>query len=357
MFEIKKKLLAIAIICAMAFSMSACSDKKEGKEVNGIKTATLSSEEAESLKAQDLVIQEYIEPTDIAQDPVEGANDSSLSADNNANNNSIDNSAGNNNSVDNNANNNADNNNNSNADSGNVSEEATFNAEEFMEGTDMVMVPGEEQDNNNNSNNNNNDNSSPEADNNAAQNNNQSQQGNDNNNDNQQAGNNNSSTEGNQAGLIDGGNDVNTSVIQGTKKIQQAYWMNLSGNYVFDGEFITATFKIKDTTADGTYPITIEWIDLANIDAQTVKANGINGSVVVGGNAETIEFKNDGSFEVKADSVSGKAGENVTVSFRFNKNPGICASVFRFGYDSDALEYVGGEKGEDFLNALDTQNN
>ncbi len=334
MFEIKKKLLAIAVICAMAVSMSACSDKKESTEVNGIKTATLSSEEAESLKSQDLVIQEYVEPTGIAQDPVEGGNNNSSTADNNVGNNS----SADNNSAGNSGNNNVGVDSSSSTPDANIAQEETFNADEFLEATDMVMVPGNEQDNNSSQN----DNSSQSGDN-------QLQQGN-NNNDNQNE--NNNADNNSQGALVDGGD----AGIRGTKKIQQAYWMNLSGNYVFDGEFITATFKIKDTTADGTYPVTIEWIDLANIDAQTVKANGINGSVVVGGEATANNFKNDGSFEVMADNVSGKAGDTVTVAFRFNKNPGICASVFRFGYDSDALEYVDGDKGEDFLNALDTQN-
>lgn len=145
-------------------------------------------------------------------------------------------------------------------------------------------------------------------------------------------------------------------MIKGTKKIQQAFWMNLSGNYVFDGEFITATFKIKETTEDGTYPITIDWLDFSDIDAVVVKATGINGSVVVGGEATANTFKNDGSFEVMADNVSGKAGDTVTISIRFNNNPGICASVVRFGYDSDALEYVNGGKGADFVDAVNNQN-
>lgn len=297
MLNIKKKIIAIAVVCAMAMSMAACSDKKDGTNDTGIKTATLSSEEAEQLREVDLEISEFIPPTDTEQDPVEqGADSSSGGADSDAQ---------------------------SGAQSGDNSEidQSSFDPEQVMNETDMVIVPGNEDpdsssgDNNNNNNSNNNNSNSNE--------------------------NNNSNSE---------------DVIKGAKKIQQAFWMNLSGDYVFDGEFITATFKIKETTADGTYPITIDWLDFSNISAVTVDATGINGSVVVGGEATANTFKNDGSFEVMADNVSGKAGDTVTVSIRFNKNPGICASVLRFGYDSDALEYVSGGKGADFIEAIKTQN-
>lgn len=313
MLNIKKKIIAIAVICAMAVSMSACSDKKDGTADTGIKTATLSSEEAEQLKEVDLEISEFIPPSDAAQDPVEQSGDSSSQ------------SGGSDEQS------NADPNGESNID------QSSFDAEQAMSSTDMVIVPGN--DDNSNSDGGNSDSNSSGDNNNPGGNNNT-------------PGGNNSNPDSDEPE----NNDPSVPVIQGEKKIQQAFWMNLSGDYVFDGEFITATFKIKETTADGTYPITVDWLDFSNISAVSVKASGINGSVVVGGDATANTFKNDGSFEVMADNVSGKAGDTVTVSIRFNKNPGICASVLRFGYDSDALEYVSGGKGADFVNALKTQN-
>ena len=124
--------------------------------------------------------------------------------------------------------------------------------------------------------------------------------------------------------------------------------LSQSKDFVFDGEFITAQFKIKDTTANGTYPVTIEWTDFSNWDAQAVKFSTTDGSVVVGSDAPANSFKNDGSAEIMATNVSGKPGDTVTVSFNMKNNPGIVACVFRFGYDSDALEYVGGGSGKDF---------
>lgn len=297
MFDIRKKIIAVAVICALSLSMAACSDKKNGSNTAGIKTATISSEEAKQLMKHDLEISEYIEATDTAQDPVE----SEGSSNGNSNNDSV----------------------NSSESSG---EDETFNAEELMSGTDVIFVPGGDDDSSNSSN------------------------GNINVDSNSNSSKDDSKIE-NQNGN-DSKNESNQNEIKGKKKIQQAYWMNLSKDFVFDGEFITATFKIKDTTANGTYPITIDWLDFSNIKAVTVPATGINGSVVVGGDAVANSFKNDGSFEVMAENVSGNAGDTVTVVFKFNKNPGICASVFRFGYDSDALEYVKGGYGTDFKNSL-----
>ena len=260
MLNIKKKIIAIAVICAMAVSMSACSDKKEGTADTGIKTATLSSEEAEQLKEVDLEISEFIPPSDAAQDPVEQSGDSSSQ------------SGGSDEQS------NADPNGESNID------QSSFDAEQAMSSTDMVIVPGNDgADSSSNSDGGN----STGGDNSSGDNNNQ-------------GGNNNSNSDGsNSNSNSDGNNDNNNSsnsdaVIKGTKKIQQAFWMNLSGDYVFDGEFITATFKIKETTADGTYPITLDWLDFSNIEAVSVKVSGVNGSVVVGGEATANTFKHDG---------------------------------------------------------------
>lgn len=310
MHDIKKKIIAIAVICAMSLSMAACSSKKSSSANNGeIKVATISSEEAEQLKGFDLEISEYVLPTgdSVQQDPVEQDDSSSVEGGNS----DSSSSDGNSDSSD---------------------DESSFDPQEVIDGTDVVFLPGGEAvDSNENGENDNSGNA-----------NNNSNNNDNNNNDNSNNGNNN--------------NVGNSSEIKGTKKIQQAIWMNLSGNYLFEGEFITATFKIKDTTEAGTYPITVDWLDFANISGVTVDAVGINGSVVVDGEATAKYFKNDGSFEVMADNVSGKPGDTVKISFKFNKNPGICASVLRFGYDSDALEYVSGGKGTAFIDAILNQN-
>lgn len=309
MINIRKKIVAIAVLSAMAVSMAACSDKPDDKSSSAnnnvaITAATLTSEEAEKLKKIDFTVAEFIPPTEgdgqgligqdpIEQDPVENSQEGGNS------------SADNNNS----------NNNNNNSQQGTSAGQQGVESDILDDPTGFIVIPGNEDSGSGNNN--------------------------------QQSGNSNNSS--------------------GTKKIYQTYWMNLNGDFIFDGEFLTAEFKIKETTPNGTYPVTIEWLDFANIQAVSLKATGIDGAVVVGGTAQDTPFKNDGSFEVRADTVSGKPGDIVKVSIRFNNNPGICADVVRFVYDSDALEIVkekdadGNERekvepGVDFVNALETQN-
>lgn len=284
--NIKKKLLAITLVCAIAASFAACSDKNEsGSQVqaNADVQATLSSEELQQLEKQELTITPFNESADNQEDPVESSN-SDNSSENNVNSDSQSNNSDSNSS------------NNNSSDNDNVT--PSIDASSLLEETGVVIVTGE--------------------------------------NDSNQENNNQQSNIGDS--------------VTGNKQIMQAWWLDLSKkqNFVFDGEFITADFKIKEGTANGTYPITIEWLDFSSWEGKSVAFNGTDGAVVVGSEAEANSFRNDGSPEIMAENVSGNPGDTVTVRFQMKNNPGIVACVFRFGYDSDALEYVGGGEGADF---------
>lgn len=140
-------------------------------------------------------------------------------------------------------------------------------------------------------------------------------------------------------------------VHNGTRTTMQAWWMDISKqkDYIFNGEYLVAEFKIKENTADGIYPITLDWLDFANFDAQTIKFTAIDGAIVVGGEAEENKF-NEGSSDpqIMVPNVSGKAGETVKVAIQIKNNPGVVANILRFSYNSDVLEYVGGSEGADF---------
>lgn len=309
--NIKKKLMAISVVLAMAASFAACSDSgssdssKSDNSSNGnagavendiaMENDTLSPEQIEELTKHELSFEPFVPDGGVQQDAVEG--------DNNVGGNSSNNVGGN-------SNNNETPNNNNNQDSNN--------------------------DNNQTPNNNNN------------------QTPNNNNND-SSIDNSNSQPNGVTPDNI-GDNNVNIpektglQVISGTKAVMQAWWMDLSQrkDFVFDGEYLVVTFKIKENVADGIYPVTIEWLDFTNWDAQAVHFTGIDGAVVVGDDVEENKFNDDDSPQVMASNVSGKPGETVTVSFNIKNNPGIAGNVFRFGYNSDALEYVSGTEGADF---------
>lgn len=139
-------------------------------------------------------------------------------------------------------------------------------------------------------------------------------------------------------------------VHNGTRTTMQAWWMDISKkeDYIFNGEYLVAEFKIKDGTADGIYPITLDWLDFANWDSKTVKFTGIDGAVIVGGEATENKFNDDDTPQIMVQNVSGKAGDTVKVSINVQNNPGVVANILRFSYNSDVLEYVGGGEGADF---------
>lgn len=187
--------------------------------------------------------------------------------------------------------------------------------------------------------------------NNAADNNNNSNAADNNNNatDNNSSANNNAVAD-NDPGSNNADLPAELQVYNGTRTVMQAWWMDISKSedYVFNGEYLTAEFKIKEGTADGIYPITLDWLDFANWDSQSVKFTPIDGAVIVGGEAAENKFNEDGTPQVMVQNVSGKAGETVKVSIYIENNPGVVANILRFGYNSDVLEYVGGGEGADF---------
>ncbi len=144
--------------------------------------------------------------------------------------------------------------------------------------------------------------------------------------------------------------DTGLKVHNGTRTTMQAWWMDLSRNedYLFNGEYLVAEFKIKDGTADGIYPVTLDWLDFANWDCKTVKFKAIDGAVVVGGEATENVFDDGTEPQVMVSNVEGKAGETVAVAINVKNNPGVVGNILRFSYNSDVLEFVSAGEGADF---------
>ena len=294
--NIKTKLIAISLVAAMGVSFTACSDS--GKDSSSAVTETLSSEEIEQVAKHDLTFQVYDpnQQNGVQQDAVE----SSAGGDNNDNN-----AQG--------GDNNAQNGDNNNAQGG---------------------------DSNNN---------------NAQSNNNNAQSDNNNN---AQSGNNSSSgaiksPDNIGSNTVDLPQKTGLQVISGSELIAQGYWMDLSeqADKVFNGEYLKAQFKIKETAQNGIYPITIEKADFSNWgdpNPQTVKFVQIDGAIVVGGSAEENQFTDSSEPQIMVSNVSGNPGDTVTVIFKIKNNPGVVGNILNFSYNGDALEYLGGESGADF---------
>lgn len=294
--NIRNKLIAISLVAAMGVSFTACSDSGSSDSTPAV-METLSSEEMEQVAKHDLTFQVYDpnQQNGVQQDAVESSADGQ-SADANSNNggnadNNAQNGDANANNGDANAQNggdNANNNGDNNAQSGNNSSSGAIKSPDNI-GSNNVDIPQ-------------------------------------------------------KTGL---------QVISGSKLVAQAYWMDLSeqADKVFNGEYLKAQFKIKETAQNGIYPITIEKADFSNWgdpDPKTVKFVQIDGAIVVGGNAEDNQFTDSTEPQLLVSNVSGNPGDTVTVIFKVKNNPGVVGNILNFSFNGDALEYLGGESGADF---------
>lgn len=161
--------------------------------------------------------------------------------------------------------------------------------------------------------------------------------------DNSNGGNDNSSNGNNE------GSDGNTYTPSIVGKL--LYWLDMSQSrdYVFNGDFVDVTFRVKDDAPDGNYTIGIGECDFANWDAETVTYTTVDGDLAIGSaqQKETGTPGDDGTIKLVCESTSAQQGEEVTVRFTISDNPGIVGLIFRFTFDQNALEFVDYHVGED----------
>lgn len=119
-------------------------------------------------------------------------------------------------------------------------------------------------------------------------------------------------------------------------------WMDISKDedFHFDGEFVKATFKIKDDIPDGDYPITLETQFSSNAGQSIVPTKVTGGVIRVGGdNIDPADASGSG-FQVYGDRINAKRGDTVDVYIRTKNNPGMVAILMWIYYDSNAMERV-----------------
>lgn len=123
-------------------------------------------------------------------------------------------------------------------------------------------------------------------------------------------------------------------------KTGKTYWFDISKgeDFVFNGDFVSMTFKVNENVPDGIYDIEIVKPDFANYAGETVKPkNSVNARIYVNTDGASTKDYDDG-FSIYGQEVSCRAGDEVTVNFRLSNNPGVCAVIFKFRYDADVLE-------------------
>lgn len=125
-----------------------------------------------------------------------------------------------------------------------------------------------------------------------------------------------------------------------------AIWLDISkdADYVFNGEFIEVTFKIKENAPNGVYDVNITNPDLANIykGGTTVKPDTVvGGKVFIGTEAEKQrEFTDDDGFAIYGDYISANPGDEVKFRFYMNNNPGLVAINFHYEFDRNAMDII-----------------
>ncbi len=137
------------------------------------------------------------------------------------------------------------------------------------------------------------------------------------------------------------------------------YWLDMSKyeDYVFNGDFIDVTFRVKDSAPDGNYTIGIGTCDFANYDAVDLEYDTANGDIAVGSatQAEAVEATGNGIIKLSTSTESAQQGDEVTVHFYINDNPGVVGFIFRFTYDQNALEFVDVAVGEDCADCIELE--
>jgi hypothetical protein len=149
--------------------------------------------------------------------------------------------------------------------------------------------------------------------------------------------------------------DNTSSDYTASMKTFQAYWLDMSSgaDVVCNGDFLDVTFKIKDDAPDGNYALIEGSNDFANWDAESVSVDYVEGDIAVGSASEkTAGTATDGTFTIVGGTAKGNQGDEVTVRFDMSDNPGIVALIFRFQYDSNALEVVNAVVGDDCSDAI-----
>lgn len=123
------------------------------------------------------------------------------------------------------------------------------------------------------------------------------------------------------------------------------FWIDIEKdiNYEFEGQFLKASFKIKDDAPEQDYPVSIS-PDLSTVGGKSLNKDVkvYNGTIRVGGDIDKKSIPSD-QFVIYADNVSAKPGDTIDYYVNINKNPGMAAFMIWFSYDSNAMECLGVE--------------
>lgn len=122
-----------------------------------------------------------------------------------------------------------------------------------------------------------------------------------------------------------------------------AMWLDISKdeNFFFEGNMITASFKVKENIPDGDYTIKIspDLSDVAGVAVHPEKT--IDGTIRVNnGEIEAIDVSNESGMVFYGDNIACKQGDTFDFNINIKNNSGLVAFCIWFYFDSNALEFI-----------------
>lgn len=120
-------------------------------------------------------------------------------------------------------------------------------------------------------------------------------------------------------------------------------WMDISKNenFMFNGQVIKATFKLKDGIPNRDYPVRFN-PDLSSIAGQTVVPDSIiQGAIRVGSGIDAQDASSVDGVVMYGDNISANAGDTVDYYINIKNNPGLAGMLVWVYYDSNAMDLVG----------------
>ncbi len=122
-----------------------------------------------------------------------------------------------------------------------------------------------------------------------------------------------------------------------------AMWLDISkdANFFFEGNMITASFKVKEGIPDGDYPIEID-PDLSDVAGVAIyPEKTINGVIRVNnGEIEAIDVSKETGMVFYGDAIACKQGDTIDFNINVKNNSGLVAFCIWFYFDSNALEFI-----------------
>ncbi|MBR1824004.1 MAG: hypothetical protein IJ779_07210 [Ruminococcus sp.] len=112
-----------------------------------------------------------------------------------------------------------------------------------------------------------------------------------------------------------------------------------SKDFIFNGQVIKVTFKIKEDAPDGDYTVKIK-PDLSNIEGITIIPDIVSDGIIRVGNGDIKQddYSGESGFVIYGDNAVCKQGETVDYYINFSNNTGLAAFLIWLNYDKNAME-------------------